>query len=1015
MSTHQYFFYQDKYEKKYGKEKTIVFMQIGSFHEAYMINDKGYDLYKLQDIMNTIVTRKNKNKELSDKNPNMLGFPSISKDKYIKILVDNGFTVVIVDQTTEPPEPKREVTGIFSPGTYISNNNTSDANNILSIYIEDEKQLDGSYLMCIGLTVIDLSTGENTIHEVYAINNDDKIALDEAVRFINSYKPTEILISRKKYDKNTTDNTKIMNNDKLILYLELENKNYHFNKLIDKNFFKLSYQQSFLNKIFPNTGMLNVFEFLDLEKKPYSIISYIILLDFAYQHNENIINNLYKPIIFNNNKHLILGNNAIFQLNVINNGNNDTYNNRFKSLFHVVNHTSTSIGKRFLKNTLIAPLTDSNELNSRYNAIQELLDNSNNSDSSDSSNSSNSDLIYNIEYYLKNTLDIERLHRKLSLNIIHPYEFAGLINSYYQIINVIKLTRHTDHLSKFLPNNNIIKNIITFYKKSLSIFDLNELKNHSLHDITKSFFKTGFNSDIDQLQYDIDQSIDFIENICSVLSLYIDDIGKAKQFKKHSDDKSKIYIKKNDRDGYYLSITKIRADTLLKNIKKEGSIKITDKYSLSIDDLDIKHLPKGNSKIFFPKLKSISDNLVILSNKLSFTIKLAFLDLISSFYHDFSSSFHSLTTFVAHIDFLTSGAKTAKLYNYSKPSIITSHNDVSFNNSYIKCTQLRHPIVERINTDTEYIPHDISLGNSHDLDDYINGMLIYGLNSCGKSTIMKSIGLNIILAQSGLFVPATSFVFAPYFSLYARITGNDNLFKGMSSFALEMTELKSILSRSGPNTLVIGDEVCRGTEYLSANSIVAATLVNLANSCSSFIFATHLHELPLIPHIKNLKHFKTFHLTVSYDKSSDSLIFDRLLKPGPGNSFYGITVARYIINDHKFISLAQDIKNNILNVPNHVLSSKSSKYNSNIYIHKCDLCHSLINPNDPSFDTHHIHHQKDCKNGFVIDKPHLPKNSSANLSILCKSCHRKVHNDPSFDIIGYINTSNGRKLQFNSS
>ena len=136
---------------------------------------------------------------------------------------------------------------------------------------------------------------------------------------------------------------------------------------------------------------------------------------------------------------------------------------------------------------------------------------------------------------------------------------------------------------------------------------------------------------------------------------------------------------------------------------------------------------------------------------------------------------------------------------------------------------MRHPIVEKLSTDTTYIPHNIELGYETDQ----NGILLYGINSSGKSTLMKSIGLNVILAQIGYFVSCSHFEFSPYNSLFTRISGNDNLFRGLSSFMVEMMELMAILKRNNNNTLVIADEICRGTEEKSANIIVSYMYVLL--------------------------------------------------------------------------------------------------------------------------------------------------------------------------------------------
>ena len=154
-----------------------------------------------------------------------------------------------------------------------------------------------------------------------------------------------------------------------------------------------------------------------------------------------------------------------------------------------------------------------------------------------------------------------------------------------------------------------------------------------------------------------------------------------------------------------------------------------------------------------------------------------YVDCLKKMHETYHQLFNKLTEFVAKVDYIKSNAKTAVLYNYTRPKIITNNSKKSF----IRCKQLRHPIVERINETTEYVPHDISLGINKDIDDCdIDGMLIFGVNGVGKTVIMKAIGLVVVMAQSGMFVPATNFNYYPYQSLFARITGNDNIFKGLS-------------------------------------------------------------------------------------------------------------------------------------------------------------------------------------------------------------------------------------------
>jgi DNA mismatch repair protein MutS len=452
---------------------------------------------------------------------------------------------------------------------------------------------------------------------------------------------------------------------------------------------------------------------------------------------------------------------------------------------------------------------------------------------------------------------------------------------------------------------------------------------------------------------------------------------------------------------------------LKKNISNLETIKITDNINIDTKNIIFKELAKGNTKIFIKDISTKSDAVIVLQNKIIGILHNLYIEKIKSYYIEYKDTFNAISKSIAKIDYIKSGAKTACLYNYCKPTITYNPNK-----SHVKCDDLRHPIIERLFTETEYVPHSFSLGFTSDnngqqeptITDGLDGMLIYGLNSSGKSTIMKALGLSIIMAQAGLYVPATNFNYSPYHSLFARITGNDNIFKGMSSFVLEMTELKAILKRNGPHTLVIGDEVCRGTEHISGNAIVSATIINLAKSGCSFIFATHLHEIAKMGRIKQLTNVKPFHLTVCYDKKNDCLVFDRLLKEGSGDNVYGYTVARYIIDDLPFMKLVQEIKNDLINTHNEICPTKTSKYNNKLYIDYCQVC-NLKSNNIGAYDTHHINFQKNCVDGFVKDKPHMQKNIKANLVVLCKECHVKVHQNKII-INGYKHTSNGVILNF---
>ena len=267
---------------------------------------------------------------------------------------------------------------------------------------------------------------------------------------------------------------------------------------------------------------------------------------------------------------------------------------------------------------------------------------------------------------------------------------------------------------------------------------------------------------------------------------------------------------------------------------------------------------------------------------------------------------------------------------------------------------------------------------------------------------MKSIGLNIILAQIGYFVACEQFIFSPYHALFTRIHSNDNIYKGLSSFMVELIELTSILKRNNSNTLVIADEVCKGSEHKSSTIMVAYMLKTLCESNTSFITASHLHELVNLSTVKSLNNLQIKHIKLSYDNNNDKLIYDRVLSDGSGPNFYGLQVAKYLMKDSKF----NEITNQILDEYNNT-SIKQSKYNSEDLLIECHIC-----KNKNNLETHHIVFQKDFDDKKINkNKFHLQKDSNYNLVTLCQSCHDDVDREKII-INGWTETSNGRILDY---
>jgi len=258
----------------------------------------------------------------------------------------------------------------------------------------------------------------------------------------------------------------------------------------------------------------------------------------------------------------------------------------------------------------------------------------------------------------------------------------------------------------------------------------------------------------------------------------------------------------------------------------------------------------------------------------------------------------------------------------------------------------------------------------------------------------------------GMFVPAKQYTFFPFKNIMTRIIGNDNMYKGQSSFAVEMSELRGIISRASSKTLVLGDEVCHGTEQTSGISLVASTLEWLSKRKVKFIFATHLHQLSKMNEIKKLKNVNSYHLRVTYDEEHDRLIYDRKLCENSGSSIYGIEVARAMGLNKDFINRANDIRRKYIGLGDTFLNNKQSTYNSKLYIKECEVC------GNDGVDVHHIIFQSQADENNNVDHRH--KNHFSNLVILCKDCHQLVHTNK-LTIKGYLETSDGIVLDYELS
>lgn len=941
----------DKHKNIYG-ENTIVLMMVGMFYEMYSLNDdiNGPNLNKISSMLNILCSRKNKSvSEISFANPFMVGFPNHTLDKYLDIFVKKyNYTVVVVDQFDnemgKKAKKERKVVDIISPSTYITDMSDYKCNYLMSLYfykIKDRKENIEKIFFAISL--FELSIGKVLLYEDY--NKDEKLLFDNIYRIIIKYNPKEIIIFGDDIDYNIIK--KYINTDNYCIHNKINSYN---KKILD-----ITYQHDLLKKVYKNTGMLNPIEYIDLERNNELLVSFINLIEFAYLHNENIIEKIDKPKFVESNDELVLGYNLIKKLDIV---SDDL--NKYSSLLNILNNSKTHIGKRNFEKCLLNPLTNIDDINSRYQNIELMLE-------------GKKDLgkyVYEIlREKLKGFCDLERFFRKIFLLKLHPQEFSQIYESILKYIeiyeNLESYKKFNKNFNKFLDNNFLeqVKFLIKFLEEKLNF---SEIEKYNYDNISGHIFNKGIYKDLDELQTQLDDNIRYFEDV-------------AEGFNDLSNNYANFFkVEYNDKLGYHLQITVNRFNIFKRDYDK-----------VKLNDITTKKPSSSSSiyRIFLPDFNKKNEEIILLKNKVKEKCTELYKKFCKNLYEEYQNILNKIISNLEIIDYSTTNAYNSVLYKYSKP-IISQTNS----NSHLDMKEVRHPIIEIINEDIKYIPNDIKLGMSD------NGILLYGMNSSGKSSLMKSIGLNMIMAQAGMYVACKSLKYYPYCKIYSRIPGGDNLFKGQSTFVGEISEIRNILKSADSRTLVIGDELCSGTETNSAISIVSAGIINLIEKKSSFIFATHLHELATLKRITELENLKIKHLSVKYIEDTNTLVFDRKLKDGAGESVYGLEVCRSLDLDDDFMKLATLIRKEIMGT-DILLRDKKSKYNSKVIMDKCKIC-NVKN----ATETHHIKFQRDAdENGFI---EHFHKNKKFNLICLCEDCHNKIHNGD-LEIFEAILTSNG--------
>ena len=448
--------------------------------------------------------------------------------------------------------------------------------------------------------------------------------------------------------------------------------------------------------------------------------------------------------------------------------------------------------------------------------------------------------------YLYEVYDLERLCGRISLGNANARDLVQLKNSL-----------------RVLPNIKEILTKINFYKQIETLDSLYELLNNSLNETPPVglkegyLIKDGYNSELEELK--------------SLRSGGKDFISKFELEEKERTGIKNLKIGFNKVFGYFIEVSKSNLNLITPEM---GYIR---KQTIA------------NGERFITPLLKEKEDLILTSEEKIIELEYNLFIEIRDKVKEYIPNLQEISKVISEIDVIQSFAFISEKYNYVRPTLNNKHE--------IKVIDSRHPVVEKVIKDS-YVENDIVM------DKNTNILLITGPNMAGKSTYMRQLGIITIMAQIGCFVPAKEANLPIFDKIFTRIGASDDLVSGESTFMVEMIEASNAIKNATENSLILFDELGRGTATFDGMSLAQAILEYIHDhiGCKT-LFSTHYHELTDLE--KNLKKLKNKH--VSAEEKDGNIIFLHKVKDGSVDKSYGINVAKLAGLPNEVITRADDI------------------------------------------------------------------------------------------------------------
>jgi DNA mismatch repair protein MutS len=496
------------------------------------------------------------------------------------------------------------------------------------------------------------------------------------------------------------------------------------------------------------------------------------------------------------------------------------------ALLSVINRTRTGMGARLLRSWLVRPSIDPSEIESRLDAVAELA--------------ASAVLLEETKTSFDGMFDMERLLSKITVGTGSPRELTALrasisrLPAIAQVLARLKAARFAELLQRL----DLLQ-------------DLGELLNRSISDEPPfvlsdgGVIRDGYHAELDELRSLSKNSKTYLASV-EMRERERTGIGSLK-------------VRFNKVFGYYIEVSKANLHLVPK-------------------DYDRKQTLVGAERFVTPELKEYEEKILTAEEKILEIEKNVFQQ-VRNRIADEARRIRQTASAIGGFDVLAGFAATAQRFGYSRPQISTTDE--------FTISKGRHPVIEALAEEhraDRFVPNDLFMNNSTD-----QILIVTGPNMGGKSTFLRQNALLVILAQMGSFVPARLMRFPIMDRIFTRIGASDNLARGRSTFMVEMTETAIILNSATPKSLIILDEIGRGTATFDGLSIAWAVIEHVQSHIhAKTIFATHYHELTeladLLPSIKN------YHVAVK--EAQNRIVFLRTVEAGAANRSYGIEVAK---------------------------------------------------------------------------------------------------------------------------